>query len=152
MELDKRVWECYERTEDQAKENVSFSLDYQFHHFLKKNPTPIEQIMYLALWGYQPYPIRDLRFQEQIGDYRVDFLALPAVESNKKIVIECDGHNFHERTKEQAQRDKKRDRDLQSSGYSVFRFTGSELWRDPEKCANEISDVLMSRSVKNGNE
>ncbi len=49
-------------------------------------------------------------------------------------VIECDGHDFHERTKEQAQRDKKRDRELQAAGYKVFRFTGSEIWRSRGEC------------------
>ena len=29
------------------------------------------------------------------------------LEPEKKMVIECDGHDFHERTKEQARRDRK---------------------------------------------
>mgnify|MGYP006171163345 CR=1 FL=1 len=39
--------------------------------------------------------------QHQIGDYRVDFLLLAKDFSGKELqtVIECDGHDFHERTK-----------------------------------------------------
>ena len=33
--------------------------------------------------------------------------------------MECDGHDFHERTKEQASSDKKRDRSLQAAGFLV---------------------------------
>ncbi len=54
------------------------------------------------------------------------------------IVIEVDGHEFHERTKEQAQRDKSRDRALTGAGYRVLRFTGSEVFRDPIARAESI--------------
>ena len=62
-------------------------------------------------------------------EYRV---ALPP------LVVECDGHDFHDRTKEQAQRDRERDRAMNSMGYRVCRFTGSEIWRDPWKCVEQI--------------
>jgi hypothetical protein len=58
--------------------------------------------------------------------------------SNKvEIVIECDGHDFHEKTKEQARKDRSRDRSLQDIGYFVLRFTGSEIFEDAEKCVTE---------------
>jgi very-short-patch-repair endonuclease len=77
--------------------------------------------------------------------YRVDFLigslwSEPDGEDRREhwIAVECDGHDFHEKTKEQAQRDKARDRFLVSSGVKVMRFTGSEIWRDPTLCAIEV--------------
>jgi very-short-patch-repair endonuclease len=81
--------------------------------------------------------------QYQIGKYRVDF-RLESNCSGRRIlaVIECDGHDFHERTKEQAARDRKRDRDLQSEGYLVFRFTGSQIYRDPWGCVDEMYDAI----------
>lgn len=61
------------------------------------------------------------------------------------IVLEVDGHAFHERTKEQATRDKARDRLLQSRGYKVFRFTGSDVWKDAFGCAAiAISEVMSA--------
>ena len=42
-----------------------------------------------------------------------------------KIVVECDGHDFHEKTKDQVARDKSRVRDLEIAGWRVLRFTGS---------------------------
>ena len=73
-------------------------------------------------------------------DWPVDFL-IAAQDYNgftHFAVVECDGHEFHERTKDQAQRDRSRDRRLQEAGFRVFRFTGSELYRDPIGCAREV--------------
>ena len=83
--------------------------------------------------------------QYQIGRYRADFALFAKFYNGPvvhKLVIECDGHDFHEKTKIQAQRDKKRDRDLTAAGYQVFRFTGSEIFRDAPGCAKEIGDYL----------
>jgi very-short-patch-repair endonuclease len=81
--------------------------------------------------------------QFEAGPYRLDFAILPA-SSLIGIAIELDGHDFHERTKQQAQRDKARDRYLASQGWRVLRFTGSEVWRDPHKCASEATTIACS--------
>ncbi len=95
--------------------------------------------------------------QATIGDYRVDFqlegvITYHTVDEKMKehshplssfLVLECDGHAFHEKTKEQAARDKQRDRNLQMCGFPVFRFTGSEIWRDPLKCAQQSLQKLF---------
>lgn len=69
-------------------------------------------------------------------------------------VIECDGHDYHERTKEQAAHDKARDRYFQAEGLLVFRFTGSEIHKDAVGCASEalrnFSRAASKRPTKNG--
>lgn len=84
--------------------------------------------------------------QAWIGDYRVDFLILHdrGIDGIGGVIIECDGHEFHERTKEQAARDKARDRNIQERGYKVLRFTGSEIWRDPFACADTAMGLAAS--------
>lgn len=82
-----------------------------------------------------------------IGEYRADILihdvSLPLELGEPRwMIVECDGHEYHERTKEQARRDKKRDRYFTAQGYKVLRFTGSEIWADPDECAGEIADNL----------
>lgn len=73
--------------------------------------------------------------QAKIGTYRADFLIrTPCVNGVHFTAVECDGHDYHERTKEQAQRDKSRDRWLTTNGIATIRFTGSEIWRDPASC------------------
>jgi very-short-patch-repair endonuclease len=82
-----------------------------------------------------------IQSQVQLPFGRVDFLVHAYDEEAdawKVLVVECDGHDFHERTKEQAAKDRSRDREAQLAGYSVFRFTGSELWRDPWGCAAKV--------------
>jgi len=72
--------------------------------------------------------------QANVGPYRVDI----AISDTKSMVliVECDGHDFHDRTKIQAARDRKRDRDiLYMTGVVTVRFTGSEIFADAEECA-----------------
>lgn len=100
--------------------------------------------------------------QHNLGDYRVDFLIRATgtqIRSRpdgggwdehrieKSMIVECDGHDFHEKTKEQAQRDKERDRFLQGLGHSVFRYTGSELFRDSFHCATEAYRYLLGKEI-----
>lgn len=73
--------------------------------------------------------------------YRLDFAVIES--DGMRIAVECDGHDFHERTKEQAARDKSRDRALQAAGWRVLRFTGSEIWADPRKCAGEVHRMVL---------
>jgi very-short-patch-repair endonuclease len=81
-----------------------------------------------------------LTLQEQRGEYRVDFeLAYhPRGGPLKTMVIECDGHEFHDRSVEQATRDRRRDRRFLAEGTPTFRFTGWEITRNAGACADEI--------------
>lgn len=90
--------------------------------------------------------------QVNIGDFRVDFLVAGWQEHQikgglvwQKVLVECDGHDYHERTKEQASRDKKKDRFLQKEGYTVFRFSGSDIWKDVSSCCGEIYEFINER-------
>lgn len=58
------------------------------------------------------------------------------------LCIECDGHDFHEKTKEQVKRDKQRERNLVKKGYKFIRFTGSEIHQDAKQCALEKLRIL----------
>jgi very-short-patch-repair endonuclease len=84
--------------------------------------------------------------QIEIGNYRVDFL-IKSKSGDTQIVVECDGHDFHEKTKEQAAKDKKRDRYLVGRGFKVLRFTGHEIWKDPWLCALEVNDLIMMEAI-----
>jgi very-short-patch-repair endonuclease len=79
--------------------------------------------------------------QARVGAYRVDFLL--EAPSGRRVVVECDGHDFHERTREQASRDKAQDRALQRAGCLIARFTGSDVVRGPERCAIEVLGDLL---------
>jgi very-short-patch-repair endonuclease len=88
--------------------------------------------------------------QYQIGPYRVDFVfgSSDDISPAASIAIECDGHEWHEKTKEQAARDKARDRYLSMHFGRVIHFTGSEIYRDPLTCWNDTAKVFGSLRVK----
>jgi len=98
--------------------------------------------------------------QPQLEFYRPDFVFWRIVADPTggdpfhatKVIVECDGHEFHERTKEQATRDKARDRNLQALGFQVFRFTGSEIFAQACKCALEVNHYLSESAYRAASE
>lgn len=135
---------------------------------VEKGESPIEQLLLIALRGAaEMQPFTQIHFclgedlperpnfdqsafiypQAKIGTFRVDLAiwdaSLPFELKNPRLmIIECDGHAFHEKTKEQVRRDKQRDRFFQSKGYKLLRYSGSEIWADPDHCADEIYSEL----------
>lgn len=112
--------------------------------------TPIERIAFISLYDLQSYfgiHHFNLQWQQKIGKYTVDFVIIyhPIHDPSpqKKIVVECDGHDFHEKTKEQAAKDKQRDRFLAKEGYMVLRYSGSEIVRDRRKIFNDIEEIIL---------
>jgi very-short-patch-repair endonuclease len=73
------------------------------------------------------------------GSYRLDFAL---VHDDVHLAVECDGHDFHEKTRQQARHDKARDRALVAAGWTVLRFTGSEIYADAPACVAEVFKVL----------
>lgn len=87
-----------------------------------------------------------IRPQAQLDGWRVDFLIHAYDFARKggpkgwrKLIVECDGHDFHERTKQQAAKDRSRDREVQLRDYSVLRFTGSEIYKNAWECADQVT-------------
>lgn len=79
----------------------------------------------------------------RVLSYRADFII--EVDSNGGeglVVIECDGHEWHERTKQQAAQDRARDRELFRFGIPTVRFTGSEIHHDAFACATEVWQLV----------
>lgn len=127
--------------------------------------SPIEQLMALALHEefsslhtiYEEIrvgvKIIEIRNQDpvlvQSGKTYIPDFSIPVIDvtkqgfSGKMFAIECDGHDFHEKTKEQSTHDRKRERELIAEGYTVIRFSGSEIYQDPSKCASEVFDIIF---------
>jgi very-short-patch-repair endonuclease len=94
-------------------------------------------------------PFLDVVPQMKIGVYTADFFVRVRHWKGGIVdaVIECDGHDFHERTKQQAAHDRSRDRYMQSKGLLVLRYTGSEIHADPFKCAGDALGIIMQRAA-----
>lgn len=99
-------------------------------------------------FGVRPAPFKTvIHIQYPVSSYRVDFLieqfkhdpeSKDGFGFSRAVIVECDGHEFHEKTKQQAKRDRQRERAIQALGYQILRFTGSEIFNDPFKCAEEV--------------
>lgn len=81
--------------------------------------------------------------------YKVDFLfdsEEVGVTGLKpfKLVIECDGHNFHS-SKSQIKNDNEREMNLKLAGYDVIHFSGSQIFNEPFECANTTIDYILSK-------
>lgn len=74
--------------------------------------------------------------QRNIGRHRVDFYF--GLKGHPCLVIECDGREFHHATREQIERDRARDAELQAAGYTVHRYPGTQIHNNFWRVAIEI--------------
>ena len=95
--------------------------------------------------AFEREPAAHIMLARQVmwGPFTADFVAVGRRDDSCfAIVVECDGHDFHERTKEQARHDRSRDRYFMKQAVPVLRFTGSEIWKDAEQCLLDIVTCL----------
>lgn len=81
-----------------------------------------------------------IKVQMPVGNYRADIAVM--VEGGRRVVIECDGIEFHDRTNQRFIAERQRDRDILKHGWPVMRFTGAEIVRNPAACARDVSEYL----------
>ncbi len=85
-----------------------------------------------------------IRPQTTVDRYRIDLMVSFLFHGAElHLAIECDGHDFHEKTKAQARKDRSREMALTYLGYRVVRFTGSEIVVNARACAAEIMSMVM---------
>ena len=131
--------------------------------------SPVEQLFFIA-WifkehehGPGDFPLfLEPQYQdESTGKYKLDFSidfiqdfltikwdkALKKVEA-PKLGIEIDGHIWHEKTKEQVQYHKERERFLIAGGWKLLRYTGSEAFKDPQRCVEETLELAFNLRMK----
>ena len=64
------------------------------------------------------------------------------------VTIECDGHDYHNKTKRQVSNGNKRSNAMQQSGLTVIHFSGSDLFKYPYQCAEEAYCVIIKKYKK----
>lgn len=119
--------------------------------------SPIEALMLMGLCFVdirtnKGYPFMDIEPQVEVEcedkTYRVDFMihSYPPDRLGEIVVaVECDGHNFHEKTKEQVRKNNERDFALKMRGIEVLHFSGSEIYESPIGCAIKVAKYIESR-------
>ena len=81
--------------------------------------------------------------QHSVRNYRVDFAIQHA---QKVVVVELDGHAFHDRDERQRRYEKQRDRLMAAQGYVVLHYTGAEIVKDPCAAALEAFNLASGRA------
>jgi len=114
--------------------------------------SPLEKLFYV-IWSFIPlHGSINLIPQHPVKNYFIDFkisfidyFVNSQIEYTTKelflinsilplYAIEIDGHDFHEKTKSQVEKDKIRERAIITEGYKVLRFSGSEVFNNASKC------------------
>lgn len=128
-----------------------------------KCESPIEKILCVAVdvvqfmrreefdnWLFYWIPQCDV--EDNNKTYRVDFMLTLEFfsedysnRSSVDIVIECDGYEFHQKTKQQVKHDNEREMRIKLLGYDVLRFSGTQIYENPMKCANDIIDYAITK-------
>lgn len=101
--------------------------------------SPLEEKLGHAIVDAAPGPGFDLVPQHELvlegEQYRLDFALFVG---ERRFDVECDGHDYHERTPAQASHDRRRDRALQRAGWMVLRYPGTDVHRDAAGCALDV--------------
>lgn len=150
--------------EDPLCENCKYQLTHSCLTCLFKLQSPLERKLFLALknnyirfetqlplnWKGQNISLEGKSYHNPQNNFKdvltvVDFYIKT---KDVQICIYTDGHTYHERSEEQAQRDKKIDRKLQELGFQVLRFTGKDINENMENTIDEIKKWLQKHSTK----
>jgi very-short-patch-repair endonuclease len=137
-------YECYPREQARLVEAAKNNKD------APKQPivyyTNLEKQLYsILLSANLPYALYAQYFAGPNLEYRLD-AAIPAL----KLGIEADSETYHS-DPENIQRDRKRDSILASQGWTVLRFTDSEIEDHPQQVVNVISTVIKKLNNPNPN-
>ncbi|HPJ72459.1 MAG TPA: DUF559 domain-containing protein [bacterium] len=102
--------------------------------------SPLEDTMYRALKREKIDPERQLYVEAGRKKYCLDFCVYC---KDRNIDIECDGESYHTLPKALA-RDRARNNDLASRGWSVLRFSGSQIRESLPECLSLVKKTVRT--------
>ena len=102
------------------------------------------QPQYGLNWQGQPISVSDRSYHHPANNFK-EVLSVVDFNIEKrdiKLCVYTDGHTYHERTEEQAQRDRNIDRKLQELGFKVLRYTGKDVNENMNKIISDIKSWI----------
>lgn len=126
----------------------------QFAAWLREQGRSDEEVREAELhhWVLSMFSPSSLFFVPQAGlphikvngkKVRVDALVFASHRPSLRVVIECDGFEWHG-DKQSFTADRQRDRALKEAGYEVLRYSGPEIWADPAAMGWDLHDKLCA--------
>ena len=145
------------------EEHIVRELEHIESFVINECESPMEELFAIAFYSYGAKDFVDaslhyhfdgkrylvIRQQMKVEKYRADFL-IEIKGGNVETsyyVVEIDGHDFHEKTKEQVKRRNERDRFFASKGMTVIRFSGSEVYNDPDGCVESVCECIIDNEI-----
>jgi very-short-patch-repair endonuclease len=126
---------------------------------IKRCESPIERLFFLEclyqteFWS--DYENIFIMPQYQVDNFRVDFFFYIDLDNkhfpnNKEsnLIVEIDSYLWHGSNPEQFAKEKERERCLQKEGYQILRYSGKEIYRNVQKCVEEVLDHLLNIETK----
>lgn len=141
------VWKLKRAEDQRLKEEAGFKRAIPISNLLDAASTPDDSESPIEHKLFSVMSVRSMllgRFtqQHEVGPYRLDF-AFPDV----KLYVEADGKQ-HYQDLGQIAHDHRRGEYLASLGWTALRFKGSQIYKDPHLCAEEIEktySLLLKR-------
>lgn len=111
-------------------------------------------------WAFDCQHVIKYKDKKYIADFVIDFNLINEEDGgrffeqnpqfkNLKYVIEIDGHEYHSK-KHQMAADYERENNLKELGYSVIRFTGSQVYNNPLSCVDKMISIIVNDIDKDG--
>lgn len=152
---------------DTVKQYIDFEMmnyEFSFLESLVGCESPLEQLFALTMDNFglttmvkfnPEIDVLTIENQYEVvisgNTYRLDFYIPVEYRKNntiklKKFAIEIDGHEFHQKTKKQVERDNERTRNLQLEGYEVIRFSGTEIYHKPHQAVSTLISLILAKA------
>ena len=142
--------------EEAITEDIMFYIEEEGQNI----KSPIEIVLFTALYIFKLKNKLNFFLETQkeikidnkkyIADFYIEYDKLLNffLKKDFKLIIECDGFEYHHNNKEQVNYDYERENNLKLNGYDIIRFTGSQIYNDPMKCVYQIISYIKSKGVK----
>lgn len=99
---------------------------------------PADSVLELAMRRlFEKYRLPPYEFHARVAGFEVDFLIV-----GTPIVLECDGWEYHAKSRTQQSRDAARDATLTAAGFVPVRFTYHQIVRRPAEQARRIVAIV----------
>lgn len=134
--LENRKLICRQFTESRGEEAIAVALAERGFFF--DVPAHFGEVIRFAL---DPDIPAHVQLQRSFGEFRVDFMILARGRSGA-LIVECESDLADEEKGAQAEANKYRDQLVQDKGWSLLRLSNSQIYRNPEACAEEVVEHL----------
>lgn len=114
-------------------------------------PMCVPQIMACPLNGEHPHLELVPQFHStKVAPYTLDFALFVRVKGMEEMRfdIECDGHEWHNATPAQVDRDHRRNRHLRMRGWNVERFSGTQITASAQSCIGHLERAIDDEFAK----